>query len=167
MLWPVPVPHPSHAVGPGTRQSSEDCCIRYLSRTNPLDLRRDKFCCFFTVGWGEVLLMEEILQQLRLVVYPIIYSGFTSKRWCSPDFWTINSMVHPLNVTLTAIETTGTIWYLVMFSMKTIWGFKGPVQVVYVMVSLWLHSNHLSRFKCHVDTTKFELPLSSQLQHGK
>ena len=38
--------------------------------------------------------MEEIrlYNQMRLVVYPIIYYGFyTSKRWWSPDFWTINN----------------------------------------------------------------------------
>ena len=158
MLWPVPVPHPSHAVGPGTRQSSEDCCIRYLSRTNPLDLRRDNFCCFFTVGWGEVLLMEETLHQLRLVVYPIIYRGFTTKRRSSPSFWTINSMsmVHLLNVTLTAIETIGTIWYLVMFSMKTLWGFKGHVQWVYV----WCHCDCTATISAGFDAMLMQPNLS-------
>ena len=38
--------------------------------------------------------MEEILHQLRLVVYPIIYIRiFTHPRWWSPDFWTINCML--------------------------------------------------------------------------
>ena len=35
----------------------------------------------------EILLMEEILHQLRLLVYPIIYDGFyTSQVVFSPDF---------------------------------------------------------------------------------
>ena len=42
----------------------------------------------------DIVLMEEILRQLRLVVYPIIYRFFFFyPRWWSPDFWTINSIL--------------------------------------------------------------------------
>ena len=43
---------------------------------------------------GQVLLlMEEILHQLRLVVYPISTENFfLHPRWWSPGFWTINSI---------------------------------------------------------------------------
>ena len=34
------------------------------------------------VSFREVLLMEEILHQLRLVVYPTIYKDFIHPRWC-------------------------------------------------------------------------------------
>ena len=37
-------------------------------------------------------LMEEVLHQLRLVVYPIIYEVVYFPGGWTPDFWTINSM---------------------------------------------------------------------------
>ena len=40
-----------------------------------------------------ILSMEEILHQLRLVVYSIVYKVFIHLRWWSPDFWTINSVI--------------------------------------------------------------------------
>ena len=38
-----------------------------------------------------ILLMEEILHQLRLVVYPFIYKVLYIPGGFSPDFWAINS----------------------------------------------------------------------------
>ena len=40
-------------------------------------------CDFFVESNLNILLMEEILHQLRLVVYPIIYKLFLiDRRWC-------------------------------------------------------------------------------------